>query len=88
MAEADTGAAALKLLGGRLCLDMANDGMRCWGTTMGSVHGRGEGMPWDARSWEAAPWFLEKWRWLVGGKDEEISRNSHWWRAMQGLAQA
>ncbi|ETS76075.1 hypothetical protein PFICI_11462 [Pestalotiopsis fici W106-1] len=68
-----------------LCMDLANDGVRCWGNTGTSLHGRGEGMPWDSRSWEAAPWFLEKWRCLIGGEDDEISRNSAWWRTMQDM---
>ncbi|KAH8194255.1 hypothetical protein TruAng_011576 [Truncatella angustata] len=69
-----------------LCLDLTNDGFRCWGTTMGSLHGRGEGVPWDCRSWEATPWFLEKWQCLTGGEDGEMSRNSAWWRSMQGMS--
>lgn len=69
-----------------LCMDLANDGVRCWGNTRTSLHGRGEGSPWDSRSWEAAPWFLKKWRCLIGGEDDEISRNSAWWRVMQGMS--
>ncbi|KAF7540176.1 hypothetical protein G7054_g1622 [Neopestalotiopsis clavispora] len=69
-----------------LCMDLANDGVRCWGNTGVSLHGRGEGSPWDSRSWEATPWFLEKWRCLIGGEDDEISRNSAWWRVMQGMS--
>ncbi|RYO84061.1 hypothetical protein DL764_009380 [Monosporascus ibericus] len=68
-----------------LCLDLSNGGIRCWGSTMGSMHGRGEGVPWDSRSWEAMPWFLEKWQLLTGGEDSEISRTSAWWRSMQGM---
>lgn len=40
-----------------LALDFVHNGIRCWGTS----HGSGDGAPWDARSWEAMPWFLEKW---------------------------
>ena len=65
-----------------LCLDLMNDGVRCWGSAAGdSMHGRGQGAPWDQRSWEAAPWFLEKWKMLT---DEDMWRNSEWWRAMHG----
>jgi len=68
-----------------LCLDVMSGGLRCWGSTIGSMNGRGQGAPWDSRSWEAMPWFLEKWGILVGGEDSEISRNSAWWRMMQGI---
>ncbi|KAM5386996.1 hypothetical protein ACJZ2D_000289 [Fusarium nematophilum] len=67
-----------------LCLDMLGGGLRCWGSTMGSTHGRGHGMPWDSRSWEARPWFLKKWKILIGGDDDDISRTSAWWRCLQG----
>ncbi|KAI0199345.1 hypothetical protein F4808DRAFT_461901 [Astrocystis sublimbata] len=64
-----------------LCLDLMNDGIRCWGSAAGdSMHGRGHGAPWDQRSWEAAPWFLKKWEMLT---DEDMWRNSEWWRAMR-----
>ncbi|KAH8890635.1 hypothetical protein GQ53DRAFT_747374 [Thozetella sp. PMI_491] len=66
-----------------LCLDMFGGGLRCWGSSHGSAHGYGQGVPWDARSWEALPWFLEKWKILVGDEDGEVSRNSTWWRAMR-----
>jgi hypothetical protein len=68
-----------------LCLDVMGGGLRCWGSTMGSMNGRGQGAPWDSRSWEAMPWFLEKWEVLVGGEDSDISRSSAWWRMMQGV---
>ena len=68
------------------CFDIMHGGLRCWGSMRGSLHGRGEGSPWDARSWEAMPWWLEKWGFLAGGKDSEVHRNSAWWRAMRGEA--
>jgi hypothetical protein len=57
-----------------LCLDLMNNGVWCWG---------GYGAPWDSRSWEAAPWFLEKWEDFTGGRDGEIWKNSSWWRSMR-----
>ncbi|KAI1123104.1 hypothetical protein F5Y10DRAFT_252513 [Nemania abortiva] len=67
-----------------LCLDLLNEGVRCWGSGAGdSLHGRGQGAPWDSRSWEAAPWFLEKWEALTGGRDGDMWRGSEWWRAMR-----
>lgn len=66
------------------CFDMMHGGLRCWGSMRGSLHGRGEGSPWDARSWEALPWWLEKWGFLAGGEESEVHRNSAWWRAMRG----
>lgn len=66
------------------CIDMMHGGLRCWGSMRGSLHGRGEGCPWDARSWEAMPWWLEKWGFLAGGEDSEVNRTSAWWRTMRG----
>ncbi|WKT54455.1 hypothetical protein QSH57_005039 [Fusarium oxysporum f. sp. vasinfectum] len=68
-----------------LCLDMLSGGLRCWGSRMGSMHGRGHGAPWDSRSWEAMPWFLKKWKILISGEDDYISRTSAWWRCLQGI---
>ncbi|OGM46152.1 hypothetical protein ABOM_004936 [Aspergillus bombycis] len=62
-----------------LCFDLAHDSMRCWGSTATSLHGRGNGTPWDARSWEVSPWFLKKWGFLVGNEDDAIYQNSLWW---------
>ncbi|KAI8951964.1 hypothetical protein F4801DRAFT_247087 [Xylaria longipes] len=69
---------------GELCLDFMNDGVRCWVSSAGdSLAGRGQGAPWDSRSWEAAPWFLEKWEFLTDGREGQMWRNSEWWRAMR-----
>jgi hypothetical protein len=64
-----------------LCLDLANDGLRCWGATSAPVHGRGEGASWDSRSWEAMPWFLSKWEILAGDQNSDIHSTSSWWRS-------
>ncbi|KAI1754787.1 hypothetical protein F4782DRAFT_491638 [Xylaria castorea] len=70
---------------GELCLDFMNDGVRCWGSGAGdSLAGRGQGAPWDSRSWEAAPWFLEKWEFLTDGREGQMWRSSEWWRAVRG----
>ncbi|KAJ5471460.1 hypothetical protein N7530_008817 [Penicillium desertorum] len=61
-----------------LCLDLFNNGIHCWGTKGTSLHGRGEGTPWDFRSWEAKPWFLQKWAALTGAHD--VQQTSSWWR--------
>jgi hypothetical protein len=66
-----------------LCLDIMNEGIRCWGSSKQSLTGRGGGVPWDARSWEAAPWFLEKWEPLTGGENSDMWRNSAWWRSIR-----
>lgn len=63
--------------------DIMCGGLVCWGTRHGSNHG-GKGQPWDLRSWEAAPWFLKKWRLLVGGKDGDLWKQSMWWRNLRG----
>ena len=66
-----------------LCMDILNDGIFCWGSTGPSMHSRGGGVPWDARSWEAAPWFLQKWESLTDGRNGDMWRTSEWWRCMR-----
>lgn len=62
-----------------LCLDLLSDGIYCCSNRGVSLHSRGEGTPWDSRSWEAKPWFLQKWSFLVEGSDIQIT--SSWWRS-------
>jgi hypothetical protein len=59
--------------------DIMNDGLICWRTS-----GSGTGQPWDMKSWEAAPWFLRKWPVLVGGEEEEVWKQTVWWRELRG----
>ncbi|KAH8898810.1 hypothetical protein GQ53DRAFT_817038 [Thozetella sp. PMI_491] len=68
-----------------LCLDLMNDAFRCWGSGVTSMHGRGQGTPWDSRSWEVAPWFLEKWKVLTDGPSGDMWRTSAWWRSMRSI---
>ncbi|KAK1622377.1 hypothetical protein BDP81DRAFT_400344 [Colletotrichum phormii] len=62
-----------------LCIDMLSGGVRCWGSAMGSMHGRGNGVPWDGRSWEAMPWFLEKWNLVIRDDKDGMIQTSAWW---------
>ncbi|KAH8821958.1 hypothetical protein F5884DRAFT_769561 [Xylogone sp. PMI_703] len=62
--------------------DLRADGIVCWGDTSRELHGCG--VPWDARSWEAKPWFLDKWRCILGGEDGELWQASRWWREVRG----
>jgi hypothetical protein len=73
----------------QFCMDMENDGLRCWGSVSvrPGAQTMGSGAPWDARSWEAKTWFLAKWSFVVGGEEGELSRNSLWWREMRGVGQ-
>lgn len=64
-----------------LCFDIHHGGMQYRGSSQVSLHGRGDGAPWDARSWEVTPWFLRKWGALVGDKDDLMYKISAWWRA-------
>ncbi|EXK43357.1 hypothetical protein FOXG_21881 [Fusarium oxysporum f. sp. lycopersici 4287] len=60
------------------CLDLLNDGLRCWGFANGSS--LPSAAPWDAQNWEAAPWFLEKWEHLTEGRDgDEWKISARWW---------
>ncbi|KAL9115011.1 MAG: hypothetical protein Q9227_001255 [Pyrenula ochraceoflavens] len=67
-----------------LFMDVLNDGMVCWGNVNRAKGTDRMGVAWDQRSWEARPWFIKKWKWLIGGDDEEIVRGSKWWRFMRG----
>jgi hypothetical protein len=64
-----------------LCFDLMHGGLQCNGSLQVSLHGRGDGAPWDARSWEVTPWFFNKWAALVGDKNDLIYQNSAWWWA-------
>ena len=69
----------------RLCEDLKNDGIICWGSTKGEKQGFwGSGAPWDIRSWEIKPWFLNKWRILFDGPDGEMYQHSRWWCELRG----
>lgn len=57
-----------------------NSGIFCW--CVGGAGGSGQ--PWDMRSWEAEPWFLQKWWILIGGETGEVWEQTQWWRAMRG----
>lgn len=68
-----------------LCHDLENDGIICWGSSLGGGSvATGSGAPWDIRSWEAQPWFLRKWWILIGGTDGELYKQTQWWCEMRG----
>jgi hypothetical protein len=70
---------------GDLCQDLLNDGLVCWGSSLGGGSvATGSGAPWDIRSWEAQPWFLRKWWILIGGAEGEIYKQTQWWCEMRG----
>jgi hypothetical protein len=63
--------------------DMLSGGLTCWGNADNGIGARGSGVPWDMRSWEAKPWFIRKW-WFLLNKDNEMQDISSWWRQMRG----
>jgi hypothetical protein len=68
-----------------LCKDLENDGLICWGSSLGGGSvAMGSGAPWDIRSWEAQNWFIKKWWILIGGAEGEIYKQTQWWREMRG----
>ena len=68
-----------------LCRDLENDGLVCWGSSLGGGStAMGSGAPWDIRSWEAQPWFLKKWWILIGGAEGELYKQTQWWSEMRG----
>ncbi|PMD52874.1 uncharacterized protein K444DRAFT_542879 [Hyaloscypha bicolor E] len=68
-----------------LCKDLENDGLICWGSSLGGGSpAMGSGAPWDIRSWEAQGWFMKKWWILIGGVEGEIYKQTQWWCEMRG----
>jgi hypothetical protein len=68
-----------------LCNDLENDGLICWGSSLGGGSvATGSGAPWDIRSWEAQPWFLKKWWILIGGAEGELYKQTQWWCELRG----
>ncbi|KAH8657678.1 hypothetical protein BX600DRAFT_467996 [Xylariales sp. PMI_506] len=55
-----------------------HSGLVCWKSN-------GSAQPWDMRNWEAAPWFLSKWRTLVDGENGEIWKHSSWWWTLRDM---
>ncbi|RGP59529.1 hypothetical protein FSPOR_11286 [Fusarium sporotrichioides] len=41
--------------------------------------------PWDIKSWEAAPWFLNKWCTLMGKESEEFHQQSIGWQIVRDM---
>jgi hypothetical protein len=66
-----------------LCRDICHGGLICWGGQQNST-GMEAGVPWDVRSWEPALWFLEKYRFLVGGWDDEMWKGARYWHHARG----
>jgi hypothetical protein len=67
-----------------------DDGLVFWSNMNGNAGlgtGEGQGQPWDERSWEAAPWFLRKWRMLVDGEEGDVWKQSLWWQRARGEAE-
>ncbi|KAL1598828.1 hypothetical protein SLS60_007970 [Paraconiothyrium brasiliense] len=62
--------------------DLKTDAIVCWGNASADLGGGG--VPWDARSWEAKEWFLNKYIGLLGDEEDELWRASRWWREMRG----
>lgn len=61
-------------------------GLTVWQQGFESYHharGRSSCQPWEMSSWEAAPWFIEKWCMVVGGPDGDLSQQSLMWRAFR-----
>jgi hypothetical protein len=68
-----------------LCLDLLNDGLICWGSSIGGGNKAiGSGAPWDPRSWEAQSWFMKKWWIVIGGVEGEIYKQTEWWCELRG----
>ncbi|KAF3483215.1 uncharacterized protein GIQ15_02539 [Arthroderma uncinatum] len=66
-------------------------GLACWGSAGIGKRDRqvstgyaSTGTPWDVRSWEATPSFLNKYWILLGGEEGELVRQSEWWRGIRG----
>lgn len=62
--------------------DVKADAIVCWGNASADLGGGG--VPWDARSWEAKEWFLNKYHGILGDEEDELWQASRWWREMRG----
>ncbi len=75
-----------------LFLDLMHDGLICWGSQYASAgYGRSmsDAVPWSRHSWEARPWFLRKWSFLIGEEDPDHMRSiSHWYSTIRGETEA
>lgn len=58
-----------------------NGGLNVWRCRQDC--GGGDYQPWSMRSWEASPWFLNKWCMVVGG--DEFRVQSGLWRTLREL---
>ena len=81
-----------------LFIDLYREGLVCRGSAMAThQYGRDmrDGVAWSTKSWEARPWFLKRWAFLVGSeihncdpsvlRDEDgIWEQSRWWWSMRG----
>lgn len=84
-----------------LFTDLLSGGLVCWGSASDSLslsrrrrrhHSMSDSVAWSTRSWEATPWFLAKWAWLIGSENDERLRGdtegvwlgSRWWRNLRG----
>ncbi|KAH6898279.1 hypothetical protein B0T10DRAFT_472192 [Thelonectria olida] len=65
-----------------LCEDLLT-GLTCWGSQQNAL-GMGAAVPWDVRSWEPSLWFLNKYRDLVGGWEDEMWKGARTWHSMRG----
>ena len=74
-----------------LFLDLMHGGMICRGSQYPSAdYGRsyGDAVPWSRQSWEARPWFIKKWSFLVGeGNPDNMESISQWWSTMRGAVE-
>ncbi|KAI1857012.1 uncharacterized protein JN550_013505 [Neoarthrinium moseri] len=57
--------------------------LTCWRYDGRETGQGGSFQPWDMRSWEAARWFLQKWRLVVDGEKGELWEQSERWRAQR-----
>ena len=61
-----------------LFLDLMHDGLVCWGSQYACTDdgtAMNASVPWSRYSWEAKPWFLEKWSVLLDEGDSDGIRS-------------
>lgn len=64
-------------------MDIIRGGLVCRHDRSKIELGNGNGQPWDMRSWEAAPWFVKKWKILIDGEEGETRKQSSWWKRVR-----
>lgn len=64
----------------------ARDGLTTWRLGSGREEKTNDSYPpWEPKSWEAAPWFLNKWCMVMGKEYEKLQQQSIGWQVVRDM---